>query len=74
VKAAEAPWCQRLQALEDAINWRRARAAAPCTDCQATPDGKCDDHGRDAGLVAEYERTVHQLLQAAPNPRIYNAP
>jgi hypothetical protein len=74
VKAAEAPWCQHLQALEDAIKWRRARTAAPCPDCQATPDGKCDDHGRDADLIADYERTARQLVQTAPNPHISNAP
>jgi len=56
--------CQRLQALEDAIKWRRARAAAPCADCQSAPDGPCDDHGRDAGLIADYERTARRLLAA----------
>lgn len=53
--------CQRLQALEDAIKWRRARAAAPCADCQSGP---CDDHGRDAGLIADYEATARRLLDA----------
>ena len=74
MSAAEAAWCQRLQALEDAIKWRHARAAAPCTDCQATPGGQCDDHGRDAGLIADYERTASQLVQAAPSPHISSVP
>jgi hypothetical protein len=56
--------CQHLQALEDAIKFRRARAAAPCTDCDTAPDGRCDDHGRDVGLIAEYERTARRLLEA----------
>jgi hypothetical protein len=57
--------CQHLQALEDAIKFRRARAAAPCADCQSAPEGSCDDHGRDAGLIANYERTARQLLDAS---------
>jgi hypothetical protein len=57
--------CQHLQALEDAIKFRRARAAAPCADCQSAPDGSCEDHGRDAGLITDYERTARQLLDAS---------
>jgi hypothetical protein len=46
---------QRLQALEDAIAYRRARVGAPCADCEATAPGrKCDDHARDLELIAEY--------------------
>jgi hypothetical protein len=56
--------CQRLQALEDALKYRRARAAERCADCDAVPGGQCDDHGRDVGLIAEYERTARQLLTA----------
>jgi hypothetical protein len=55
---------QRLHALEDAIKWRHARAAGPCDECDTAPDGRCEDHGRDAGLIAEYERTARQLLDA----------
>jgi hypothetical protein len=56
--------CQHLQALEDAIRFRRARAGAACGDCQRAQDGRCDDHGRDAGLISEYERTARRLLDA----------
>ena len=35
-------WFRHLQALEDAIAYRRARAAAPCPDCTASGQ-KCDD-------------------------------
>jgi len=56
---------QHLQALEDAIKYRRARVAGPCTDCGATPDGRCDDHGRDLGLIGEYEQTARRLLLEA---------
>jgi hypothetical protein len=56
--------CQRLQALEDALRYRRARATEPCSACAAAPDGQCDDHGRDAGLIAEYEQAARQLLAA----------
>jgi len=57
---------QQMQALEDAICWRTGRLAAPCSDCAAAPGGRCDDHGRDADLIAEYEQAVHRLAQAAP--------
>jgi hypothetical protein len=57
--------CQHLQALEDAIRFRRARASAACDDCQRAPDGQCDDHARDTGLISEYERTARQLLDAS---------
>jgi hypothetical protein len=50
---------QRLQALEDAIAYRKERAAAPCPVCEAGP-GQCDDHGRDLDLIAAYQRTHHQ--------------
>lgn len=55
---------QRLQALEDAIKFRRARLAGPCADCASAPDDQCDEHGRDAGLIAEYEQAARQLLAA----------
>jgi hypothetical protein len=56
--------CQHLQALEDAIRFRRARTGAPCGDCRSAQDGQCDDHGRDAGLISEYEQTARRLLGA----------
>jgi hypothetical protein len=59
VDALERRLFQRLQALEDAIAYRRARAAAPCPVCEAAP-GQCDDHGRDVDLIAAYQRTHHQ--------------
>ncbi len=44
---------QQLQALENAIAYRRARAAAPCPDC--TADGRrCDDHACDLQLITAY--------------------
>jgi hypothetical protein len=45
---------QFLQALDDAISYRTARAAEPCADCHAAAGGKCDDHGRDVDLIGEY--------------------
>jgi len=52
---------QRLQALEDALKYRRARAAEPCSDCDTVPDGRCDDHGRDLDLIGEYEQAARRL-------------
>ena len=50
-------WFQYLQALEDAIAYRRARAAASCPDC--TADGRrCDDHACDLHLIAAYQQTA----------------
>ena len=63
-RAAVRERCQHLQALEDALKFRRARAAEPCADCSAAADSQCDDHGRDIGLIAEYERTARHLLGA----------
>jgi hypothetical protein len=57
--------CQRLQALEDVLKYRRARIAEPCADCAAAPGDRCEDHARDVDLVTEYEATARQLLQAA---------
>jgi hypothetical protein len=57
--------CQRLQALEDALKYRRARIAEPCADCAAAPGDRCEDHASDVDLVTEYETTARQLLQAA---------
>jgi hypothetical protein len=55
---------QRLQALEDAITYRRARIAAPCPDCWPSPDSRCDDHCRDVELIREYLRTSYQTSSA----------
>ena len=59
--------CQRLQALEDAIAYRRARVNAPCPDC--TADGHmCDDHACDLDLIAAYQRTAIAILNASSQP------
>lgn len=49
---------QRNQAFEDAIAFRRARLARPCADCDAAGPGRCDDHGRDVGLIAGYQAAI----------------
>jgi len=55
----EPGWFQRLQALEDAIAYRRARITAPCPDCGAAATGeRCDDHACDVHLIAAYQRTA----------------
>jgi hypothetical protein len=56
--------CQRLQALEDAIAYRRARVSAPCPDCTASGQ-KCDDHACDLNLIAVYQRTAITILNAS---------
>jgi hypothetical protein len=55
----EPDWFQRLQALEDAIAYRRARVAVPCPDCGAAgPGGRCDDHACDLHLIAGYQQAA----------------
>ncbi len=55
---------QHLQALEDAIDFRAARAASPCADCRGeSADGKCDEHATDLHLVEAYRRTADELNQ-----------
>ncbi len=56
--------CQRLQALEDAIAYRRARVSAPCPDCTASGE-MCDDHVCDLDLIAAYQRTAIAVLNPA---------
>jgi hypothetical protein len=53
--------CQQLQALEDAIAYRRARVTAPCPDCAAR-DQMCDDHACDLNLIVAYQRTAIAIL------------
>ena len=58
-------WFQHLQALEDAIAYRRARAAAPCPDCTASGQ-KCDDHACDLYLIAAYQQAaIAAILDAS---------
>jgi hypothetical protein len=43
-----------MQALDDAIAFRRARLGAPCPGCG--PAGPCPDHAADARLVTSYQQ------------------
>ena len=59
---------QQLQALDDAIAWRRARITAPCPDCQPGPDGpRCDDHACDLDLIAAYKQMANTAIQNLSN-------
>src|ERR1700722_15303250 len=69
---------QRMQAFEDAVDYRRARGPAPCRDCgTAAPGEKCDDHSRDLELIAEYREAIRRsvlvlgppVVTAGPPPR-----
>jgi hypothetical protein len=63
--AGERRWFRRMQAFEDAIPYRRARAADSCTDCAvAEPGQKCDDHARDLELIDEYADEVERSVRA----------
>jgi hypothetical protein len=53
---------QQLQALDDAIAWRRARITAPCPDCE--PDGRrCDDHACDLDLIVAYKQMANATIK-----------
>jgi hypothetical protein len=62
----ERRWFQHLQALEDAIAYRRARVTAPCPDCTAIGH-RCDDHACDLDLIADYQQTAMAALQDVPS-------
>jgi hypothetical protein len=68
----ERGWFQQLQALEDAIAYRRARAAAPCPDCTAT-GRTCDDHACDLHLIAAYQQTAIAAIRDVSS-RIHASP
>lgn len=55
---------QLLQAPEDAIAYRRARVSAPCPDCRAGPQQRCDDHACDIDLIAGYQQTARATITA----------
>jgi hypothetical protein len=60
----ERGWFQHLQALQDAIAYRRARVTAPCPECTAIGH-RCDDHACDLDLIADYQQTVIAAIQEA---------
>jgi hypothetical protein len=62
---------RRLQALEDAVAYRRSRLAAPCWECRsAGPGRRCEEHSADIRLIAGYLRDIHRagLVLGAPTP------
>jgi hypothetical protein len=55
---------RELQILEDAVNYRLARLAAPCRECQRAGAGsRCDDHAIDVSLVAGYLKLAETVMQ-----------
>lgn len=58
---------RNLQALDDAIAYRRVRVTDPCADCARAPFGqRCDDHARDLELITEYQRAADAAVLAMP--------
>lgn len=60
--AAKRAQFQHLQALDDAIDFRCARAVAPCSDCGPDDASRCDEHARDLELIVAYHRTAASLI------------
>ena len=55
---------RELQILEDAVNYRLARLAAPCRQCERAAAGsRCDDHAIDVTLVAGYLELADTVMQ-----------
>lgn len=54
----------RVQALDDAMDYRLARVAAPCGDCEKAAGGKCDDHSSDLDLIEFYR---HEQAVLSPD-------
>jgi len=65
LQIASKKWCQNglLTRRQEHVN---GRLAAACADCAASPAGRCDDHGRDADLIGEYQHAARQLAATAP--------
>ncbi|MGH3276467.1 MAG: hypothetical protein ACRDNZ_19330 [Streptosporangiaceae bacterium] len=54
---------RELQMLEDAVNFRLARLAAPCLECQRAAAGsRCDDHSVNVSLVAGYMKLADTVM------------
>jgi len=53
------------QALADAEAYRRDGAEAWCADCEARPEGACDDHVDDLDRADAYAELGRQLEQEA---------
>jgi hypothetical protein len=59
----------RLQSLDDAIAYRRARIAVPCADCDGSEaDRRCDDHACDLMLIAAYQRSAAEVVLILSGP------
>jgi hypothetical protein len=58
-----------MQALDDAIMFRRAQLNAPCTGC--APGRRCPEHAADARLITSYQRHPYDAyLQACAVPSL----
>lgn len=54
-----------LDALDDAVEYRRERGGEPCMACEAEYGGLCYDHAADEGRYDRYAATARQLRQEA---------
>jgi hypothetical protein len=56
------------QALADGESFRRLRADQWCVNCEAAPQGACQDHLADLGLADEYRDLAAVFADALPGP------
>lgn len=52
-----------FDALDDAQDYRQQ---GDCSDCEAAPNGQCEDHARDANRAQAYDRLVQLLSDVTP--------
>jgi hypothetical protein len=57
------------KALEDAEGYRRLRADQWCGNCEAAPQGACDDHLNDLDLADAYRDLAAELASVLPQQR-----
>jgi hypothetical protein len=53
------------QLIEDAIEYRRGRAAGPCAACDPAAGGWCADHADDLVVIGGYQARYEEAYRAA---------
>jgi hypothetical protein len=56
-----------FDALDDAQDYRQQ---GDCADCEAAPNGQCEDHARDANRAQAYDRLVKLLMEPTITPQV----
>ncbi len=57
-----------MQALSDAVSWRRRRVDQWCRRCENASQGRCEEHAADLELANAYEVLAAELADVLPEP------